>query len=169
MSSEKNAFVASLQLLGKIQKKSNFIFIFGQMIEDQVLFHLSKFGGKKIVLKEFSPPIEVTRRSCTSGSRIWVTQIRLDSRGHCEVIAPIGFYSLSAPGYALVKHFNLGVYKEAPGHYAYPPPAAGTRVPGYHPFSHLNWPDTRNFFAVQVLVLVFRGFFFLNPSIRTWI
>ena len=34
----------TLQLLGKIQKKSNFIFIFGQMIEDQVLFHLPKFG-----------------------------------------------------------------------------------------------------------------------------
>ena len=37
-------------------------------------------------------------------------------RCHCEVIASIGFYSLSAPGYALVKHFNLGVYKEAPVH-----------------------------------------------------
>ena len=46
MSSEKNAFVATLQLLGKTQKKSNFIFIFGQMIEDQVLFHLPNFGGK---------------------------------------------------------------------------------------------------------------------------
>ena len=37
-------------------------------------------------------------------------------RCHCEVIASIGFFSLSAPGYALVKHFNLGVYKEAPVH-----------------------------------------------------
>ena len=40
-------------LLGKIQKKSNFIFIFGQMIEDQVLFHLPKFGKNIFSLRNF--------------------------------------------------------------------------------------------------------------------
>ena len=58
MPSEKNAFVASLQLLGKIQKKSNFIFIFGQMIEDQVLFHLPKFGGNIFSLRNFPGPLK---------------------------------------------------------------------------------------------------------------
>ena len=58
MPSEKNAFVASLQLLGKIQKKSNFIFIFGQMIEDQVLFHLPKFGENIFSLRNFPDPLK---------------------------------------------------------------------------------------------------------------
>ena len=54
----KNAFVASLQWAGKIQKKSNFIFIFGQMIEDQVLFHLSKFGKNIFSLRNFPDPLK---------------------------------------------------------------------------------------------------------------
>ena len=48
----------TLQLLGKIQKKSNFIFIFGQMIEDQVLFHLPKFGGNIFSLRNFPDPLK---------------------------------------------------------------------------------------------------------------
>ena len=52
----KNAFVAPLQLLGKTKKKSNFIFIFGQMIEDLrgpgPLSALSKFGGGENSLKK---------------------------------------------------------------------------------------------------------------------
>ena len=47
---------------------------------------------------------------------LWCMVCQKSVRCHCEVIASIGFYSLSAPGYALVKHFNLGVYKEAPVH-----------------------------------------------------
>ena len=58
MSSEKTAFIATLQLLGKTQKKSNFIFIFGQMIEDQVLFHLPKFGGNIFSLRNFPDPLK---------------------------------------------------------------------------------------------------------------
>ena len=54
----KNAFIAPLQLLGKIQKKSIFIFIFGQMIEDQVLFHLSKFGKNIFSLRNFPDPLK---------------------------------------------------------------------------------------------------------------
>ena len=52
------AFVTPLQLLWKIQKKSNFIFIFGQMIEDQVLFHLSKFGENIFSLSNFPRPLK---------------------------------------------------------------------------------------------------------------
>ena len=48
----------TLQLLGKIQKKSNFIFIFGQMIEDQVLFHVPKFGGNIFSLRNFPGPLK---------------------------------------------------------------------------------------------------------------
>ena len=48
----------TLQLLGKIQKKSNFIFIFGQIIEDQVLFHLPKFGGNIFSLRNFPDPLK---------------------------------------------------------------------------------------------------------------
>ena len=54
----KNAFIAPLQLLGKIQKKSIFIYIFGQMIEDQVLFHLSKFRKNIFSLRNFPDPLK---------------------------------------------------------------------------------------------------------------
>ena len=69
MPSEKNAFVASLQLLGKIQKKSNFIFIFGQMIEDQVLFHLPKFGKNIFSLRGFPHPLKGHDEAVREGPR----------------------------------------------------------------------------------------------------
>ena len=69
MSSEKNALVATHQLLGKTQKKSNFIFIFGQMIEDQVLFHLPKFGKNIFSLRGFPHPLKGHDKAVRQGPR----------------------------------------------------------------------------------------------------
>ena len=59
----------TLQLLGKIQKKSNFIFIFGQMIEDQVLFHLPKFGKNIFSLRGFPHPLKGHEKTVREGPR----------------------------------------------------------------------------------------------------
>ena len=53
---------------GKFKKKSNFIFIFGQMIEDQVLFHLPKFGKNIFSLRNFPDRLKWRDEAVPQGS-----------------------------------------------------------------------------------------------------
>ena len=54
---------------GKLKKKSNFNFIFGQMIEDQVLFHLPKFGKNIFSLRGFPHPLKGHEKTVREGPR----------------------------------------------------------------------------------------------------